>query len=213
MDKLTPKGSSENSAQSAGAISRRLTGLYYSWFTYSKPTRQHPTLQGKQQNLPVYFVLGGKLQERSNFWKYSTGCASVIRQEIATNHKQPNNFNCFINPESIDAICKDQGMSDGECKLFSNGFQLIDKFITTIESKSSSKNEDPPRSMPARQSEHEQNDIDPIIRRQRDVDVDFIDHDESDVQWRRIRRRLHLHRLNPKITTGVWTSQRRNDMN
>lgn len=45
------------------------------------------------------------------------------------------------NPEAIDAVCKEQGMDDGQCKLFSNGFQLIDKFITTIESKTQTRSD------------------------------------------------------------------------
>ncbi|CAI4221551.1 unnamed protein product [Auanema sp. JU1783] len=37
------------------------------------------------------------------------------------------------NPEAITAVCKEQGMDESQCKLFSKGFQLIDRFITTIE--------------------------------------------------------------------------------
>ncbi|CAI5455257.1 unnamed protein product [Caenorhabditis angaria] len=37
------------------------------------------------------------------------------------------------NPEAVQAVCKEQGMDDSQCKLFSKGFQLIDNFITTIE--------------------------------------------------------------------------------
>ncbi|CAD6194321.1 unnamed protein product [Caenorhabditis auriculariae] len=37
------------------------------------------------------------------------------------------------NPETVAAVCKEQGMDDAQCKLFSKGFQFIDKFITTIE--------------------------------------------------------------------------------
>ncbi|VDO19542.1 unnamed protein product, partial [Heligmosomoides polygyrus] len=33
-----------------------------------------------------------------------------------------------ISRSAIDAVCKEQGMDDGQCKLFSNGFQLIDKY-------------------------------------------------------------------------------------
>ncbi|VDK44706.1 unnamed protein product [Cylicostephanus goldi] len=64
----------------------------------------------------------------------------------------------FINPEAITAVCKEQGMDEGQCKLFSNGFQLIDRFITTIESRSSSKIE-PPKTEAPKIPERMENDI------------------------------------------------------
>ncbi|VDM75197.1 unnamed protein product [Strongylus vulgaris] len=67
--------------------------------------------------------------------------------------------NFFINPEAIAAVCKEQGMDEGQCKLFSNGFQLIDRFITTIESKSSTKNEDPPKAETTKIPDRVGNDI------------------------------------------------------
>ncbi|KAK6759584.1 hypothetical protein RB195_021265 [Necator americanus] len=57
------------------------------------------------------------------------------------------------------AISREQGMDEGQCKLFSNGFQLIDRFITTIESRSPAKSEDPPRTEVTRQPDHKENDI------------------------------------------------------
>uniref|UniRef100_A0A8R1DW62 Uncharacterized protein n=1 Tax=Caenorhabditis japonica TaxID=281687 RepID=A0A8R1DW62_CAEJA len=37
------------------------------------------------------------------------------------------------NTDAIQAVCKEQGMDEAQCKLFSKGFQLIDKFMTSIE--------------------------------------------------------------------------------
>ncbi|CAI2357151.1 unnamed protein product [Caenorhabditis sp. 36 PRJEB53466] len=37
------------------------------------------------------------------------------------------------NTDAVQAVCKEQGMDDAQCKLFSKGFQLIDKFMTSIE--------------------------------------------------------------------------------
>ncbi|KAI6173424.1 hypothetical protein M3Y98_01080000 [Aphelenchoides besseyi] len=45
------------------------------------------------------------------------------------------------NPEAIGTVCRDQGLSEGQCRLFSRGFQLIDRFMNTIEKPS---NDDPP---------------------------------------------------------------------
>ncbi|CAJ0922393.1 unnamed protein product, partial [Mesorhabditis belari] len=40
------------------------------------------------------------------------------------------------NPDAINAVCTEQGMSDSQCKLFSKGFQIVDRFITTVEGES-----------------------------------------------------------------------------
>ncbi|MFH4973868.1 hypothetical protein AB6A40_000577 [Gnathostoma spinigerum] len=37
------------------------------------------------------------------------------------------------NPEAVIEICREQGLSNAQCRLFARGFQLIDKFISTIE--------------------------------------------------------------------------------
>ncbi|KHJ99629.1 hypothetical protein OESDEN_00400 [Oesophagostomum dentatum] len=50
-------------------------------------------------------------------------------------------------------------MDEDQCKLFSNGFQLIDRFITTIESKAPAKSEDPPRTEATHQPDRKENDI------------------------------------------------------
>uniref|UniRef100_A0A915CM88 Uncharacterized protein n=1 Tax=Ditylenchus dipsaci TaxID=166011 RepID=A0A915CM88_9BILA len=37
------------------------------------------------------------------------------------------------NPEAIHTVCQEQGLSSEQCRLFSRGFQLIDRFMGTIE--------------------------------------------------------------------------------
>ncbi|CAB3399517.1 unnamed protein product [Caenorhabditis bovis] len=47
------------------------------------------------------------------------------------------------NPEAVTTVCKEQGLDDDQCKLFSKGFQIIDKVITTIEKPDSKEPEKP----------------------------------------------------------------------
>uniref|UniRef100_A0A7E4VS97 SCA7 domain-containing protein n=1 Tax=Panagrellus redivivus TaxID=6233 RepID=A0A7E4VS97_PANRE len=37
------------------------------------------------------------------------------------------------NPESVVSVCREQGLSDGQCRIFAQGFQVIDRFITVVE--------------------------------------------------------------------------------
>ncbi|CAD5234671.1 unnamed protein product [Bursaphelenchus xylophilus] len=37
------------------------------------------------------------------------------------------------NPEAVTSVCREQGLSHDQCKMFSKGFQLIDRFMNSIE--------------------------------------------------------------------------------
>ncbi|CAD5229215.1 unnamed protein product [Bursaphelenchus okinawaensis] len=37
------------------------------------------------------------------------------------------------NPEAVTSVCREQGLSHEQCRIFSKGFQLIDRFMNTIE--------------------------------------------------------------------------------
>nr|pir hypothetical protein F46G11.2 - Caenorhabditis elegans [Caenorhabditis elegans] len=52
------------------------------------------------------------------------------------------------NSDAVHAVCKEQGMDDAQCKLFSKGFQLIDKFMTSIEKPTDAKGGAPPSTEP-----------------------------------------------------------------
>ncbi|EFO82787.1 hypothetical protein CRE_00696 [Caenorhabditis remanei] len=52
------------------------------------------------------------------------------------------------NTDAVQAVCKEQGMDDAQCKLFSKGFQLIDKFMTSIEKPTETKGGAPPSTEP-----------------------------------------------------------------
>ncbi|EGT29904.1 hypothetical protein CAEBREN_14776 [Caenorhabditis brenneri] len=52
------------------------------------------------------------------------------------------------NTDAVQAVCKEQGMDDAQCKLFSKGFQLIDKFMTSIEKPTDTKGGAPPSTPP-----------------------------------------------------------------
>uniref|UniRef100_A0A1I7TJN6 Secreted protein n=1 Tax=Caenorhabditis tropicalis TaxID=1561998 RepID=A0A1I7TJN6_9PELO len=52
------------------------------------------------------------------------------------------------NTDAVQAVCKEQGMDDAQCKLFSKGFQLIDKFMTSIEKPVDTKGGAPPSTPP-----------------------------------------------------------------
>ncbi|VDL77490.1 unnamed protein product [Nippostrongylus brasiliensis] len=90
--------------------------------------------------------------------------------------KDPTFGNLQLAAQAIVAVCKEQGMDDGQCKLFSNGFQLIDKineiaavkkrnecfvlrFITTIESKTPTKIDEPQRPVIPDPPRRKENDI------------------------------------------------------
>ncbi|KAE9550441.1 hypothetical protein FO519_006356 [Halicephalobus sp. NKZ332] len=46
------------------------------------------------------------------------------------------------NPDSVISVCREQGLSDAQCRLFSQGFQVVDKFITVIEPKDNAASQD-----------------------------------------------------------------------
>uniref|UniRef100_A0A1I7XUA8 HRDC domain-containing protein n=1 Tax=Heterorhabditis bacteriophora TaxID=37862 RepID=A0A1I7XUA8_HETBA len=77
-------------------------------------------------------------------------------------------INSYSNPETIDAVCKEQGMDDGQCKLFSKGFQLIDRFITTIERPTKSDESPSPLSTPPQ--------VDYSVRKENDIAMDDTDY-------------------------------------
>ncbi|UMM41825.1 hypothetical protein L5515_017914 [Caenorhabditis briggsae] len=52
------------------------------------------------------------------------------------------------NTDAVHAVCKEQGMDEAQCKLFSKGFQLIDKFMTSIEKPTDTKGGAPPSTEP-----------------------------------------------------------------
>uniref|UniRef100_A0A914P747 Uncharacterized protein n=1 Tax=Panagrolaimus davidi TaxID=227884 RepID=A0A914P747_9BILA len=39
------------------------------------------------------------------------------------------------NPEAVISVCREQGLSESQCKMFSQGFQVIDKFFNVVEPK------------------------------------------------------------------------------
>ena len=46
---------------------------------------------------------------------------------------QLNNFLFFSNPEAVVSVCREQGLSESQCKMFSQGFQVIDRFFNVVE--------------------------------------------------------------------------------
>ncbi|WKY14698.1 hypothetical protein Q1695_000321 [Nippostrongylus brasiliensis] len=82
---------------------------------------------------------------------------SLVRPIFDTS--QPLQYDEMLKKQAIVAVCKEQGMDDGQCKLFSNGFQLIDKFITTIESKTPTKIDEPQRPVIPDPPRRKENDI------------------------------------------------------
>uniref|UniRef100_A0AC34GC02 Uncharacterized protein n=1 Tax=Panagrolaimus sp. ES5 TaxID=591445 RepID=A0AC34GC02_9BILA len=39
------------------------------------------------------------------------------------------------NPEAVISVCREQGLSESQCKMFSQGFQVIDRFYNVVEPK------------------------------------------------------------------------------
>lgn len=48
------------------------------------------------------------------------------------------------NPDAVNTVCREQGLSAEQCRLFARGFQLVDKFMSTIEKPSSGATEEEP---------------------------------------------------------------------
>jgi hypothetical protein len=48
-------------------------------------------------------------------------------------YKEALKISCSRNPEAIGTVCREQGLSDSQCRLFSRSFQLIDRFMSNIE--------------------------------------------------------------------------------
>lgn len=59
------------------------------------------------------------------------------------------------NAGAINDVCRDQGMSGAQCTLFTRAFQLIDRFMSTVEEKEEEAAEERARSLVAQQQQQQ----------------------------------------------------------